>query len=304
MDSCSARNRGFTLSELLISMALVSLMLVAMLGFVFRGQDLATRNEARTKLQNNVRFAVDRLERDLRMIGFGVPEGAQVGGSTSWLPSVFYATNTAIGFRAEADGGWASIVCTPSSSNSSCPRNETYLDLMSYYEGNNCKRPDNDSLKLPVVVSFDGDSWAPATCDSIDSVNDHLTMAANLSNNTFVAGQSNVATIEQVYYRYTSSTQPPYGRLERYVRYANTPNNTFPPTSITWTLIADHITDFWLEYRDAGGNVLTGSPLSAANRAKVASVHILVEGFDSIGPQGLPQSFQAESQVLVRNTFD
>ena len=294
-------NRGFTLSELLISMALVSLMMVGMLTLLFRGQDIATRNESRAKLQNIVRFAVDRLERDLRMIGFGVPEGAQIGGSANWLPSIFYASGSAIGFRADADGSWASVICTPRTANVNCPRNEVYLDSIDYYESNNCRKPDDGSSYLPVVVVLDGGSWESATCSSVDTVDDHLIVTANLDNGTFVAGQSSVVTVEQVYYRYTPSTQPPYGLLERYVRYANSPSNTFPPTSVTWTVIADHLTDFWLEYRDASGSVLTGSPLSAANRANVDSIFMLVEAYDSVGAQGVPLTFEAESQVLLRN---
>ena len=122
-----------------------------------------------------------------------------------------------------------------------------------------------------------------------------------VQNGTFVAGRSAVLTIEQVYYRYTAANKPPYGRLERYVRYANTPDNTFPPTSISWVLIADHLTDFSLEYRNVAGSALTGSPLSAANRDLVRSIFILMEGFDDAGPQGSPRTFQAETQVLVRN---
>ena len=77
-------------------------------------------------------------------------------------------------------------------------------------------------------------------------------------------------TIEQVHLRYVASSQPPYGRIERYVRYANTPSNTFAPNDATWTVIAEHLTDFSLAYENAGGTALTGT-LTASRTARPTS---------------------------------
>ena len=117
----------------------------------------------------------------------------------------------------------------------------------------------------------------------------------------FSAGVSNVYTIEQVYYRYVYSARPPYGRLERYVRYDNTPDDSFPPSSPTWTLIANHLTDFSIEYQTVDGNVLAGNPLSAANRGLVARIVFYLEGFDANGPTVGNRLVQIESAVLIRN---
>lgn len=293
--------RGFSLVELLVALTLLAVLLAAVLGTLVQGRTLASHTDSRSRIQAEARVAMARLERDLRMIGFGVPAGAEIGGSALWTPGIFYASSTGLGFRAEADGGRAAVTCTPKTSNASCPRDEILLDSIAYYDDLNCKRPDDATANLPVVLVHDRDVWEPVTCSGVNTGTDSIDVAPDVTDDTFVAGESEVLTIEQVYYRYVAQSQPPYGRLERHVRYANTPDDTFPPTGITWTVVADHLTDFWLEYRDAGGNAISGSPLSSAQRAQVRRVYFFVEGFDSVGPEAVSQIIQTESEVLVRN---
>ena len=295
------RDRGFSLLELLVAMTVLSLILGAVFTVVLQGKNIAARTESRSRIQDNVRLAMNRLESDLRMVGFGVPAGVEIGGSAVWTPAIFHASSTEIGFRADADGGTASITCTPKASNANCPRDEILLDSIAYYQSLNCKRPDNAAISLPVILVHDRDAWEPVICTGVNTGSGSIDVSSDVSDATFLAGNSDVLTVEQVYYRYVPDSSPPYGRLERYVRYANTPANAFPPVGVTWTVVADHLTDFVLEYRDATGNVLTGSPLSAGDRALVSSVFMFVEGFDTVGPQAIPQILQAESQVLVRN---
>ena len=294
-------DRGFSLLELLVALTVLSLTLGAVFAVMLQGKKIAAHTESRSKIQDNVRQAMNRLEPDLRMVGFGVPDGAEIGGSAVWTPAIFHASSTEIGFRADTDGGRASITCTPKASNPSCPRDDILLDSIAYYQSLNCKRPDNAAINLPVILVHDRDVWEPATCTGVNTGSGSIDVSPDVSDATFRAGESDVLTIEQVYYRYVPVSQPPYGHLERYVRYANTPDNAFPPVGATWTVVADHLTDLSLEYRDAAGNVLTGNPLSAGDRALVSSVFMFIEGFDSVGPQAIPQVLQAESHVLVRN---
>ena len=84
-------------------------------------------------------------------------------------------------------------------------------------------------------------------------------------------------------------------------RYDNQPNNAFPPVGITWSLVANHLTNFSLEYQDAGGATLTGSPLTPSEKASVRKIIVAIEGYDSVGPQGAVQRLRIESEVLVRN---
>ncbi len=293
--------RGFSLLELLVALTLLALLLGAVFTVLMQGKKITTHTESRSKIQGNVRLAMNRLEPDLRMVGFGVPKGAEIGGSVVWTPAIFHASATEIGFRADTDAGRASITCTPKTSNLNCPRDEILLDSIAYYQSLNCKRPDNATIDLPVILVHDRDVWESATCTGVNTGNGSIDVSPNVTDAAFRAGESDVLTIEQVYYRYVTGSSPPYGHLERYVRYANTPDGAFPPVGATWTVVADHLTDFSLEYRDAAGNVLAGNPLSAANRALVSGVFMFIEGFDSVGPQAIPQVLQAETQVLVRN---
>ena len=294
-------SKGFTLVELVLATALLSVILITAFTVALQGQDIAVQTESRSNVYTNVRLAMDRLERELRMVGFGVPAGAEIGGNTLWTPAIFHASSTEIGFRGDTDGGRASITCTPRTGNANCPRDEILLESIAYYDALNCKRPDDDGIPLPVVLVLDRNAWEPATCTGVNDESGSIDVSANVSNSTFRAGVSDVLTIEQVYYRYVADLARPYGRLERSVRYANTPDDVFPVVGATWAVVADHLTDFALEYRDAAGNVLAGNPLSADDRALVSTVFMYVEGFDSVGPQEITQILQAESQVLVRN---
>ena len=293
--------RGFSLIEFLVATTTLLLILSAVFTVLYQGQSIRARAESRSKIHANVRLAMDRLERDLRMVGFGVPAGVEIGATAVWAPAIFHAAPTEIGFRADVDGGSASITCTPKTSNSDCPRTAILLDSLDYYQSVNCKRPDNEFMNLPVVVVLDRDAWQRATCIGFDTTKGSIDVSPAVPSDTFRAGQSAVVTIEQVYYRYVVGSQPSYGRLERYVRYANTPSADFPPDGAQWAVVADHLTDFSFEYRDAAGNTLVGNPLSADNRALVSSVFMFIEGYDSVGPQQIAQLLQAESQVLVRN---
>ena len=287
--------------ELLVALTVLGLALGAVFTVLLQGKRIATLTESRSKIQGNVRLAMNWLEPDLRMVGFGVPGGAEIGGTAVWMPAIFHASSTEIGFRADADASRASITCTPKASNLSCPRDEILLDSIAYYQALNCKRPDNATIDLPVILVHDRDAWERVTCTGVNAGSGSIDVSPDVNDATFRAGKSDVLTIEQVYYRYVPGSQPPYGRLEHHVRYANTPDSAFPPVGAAWTVVADHLTDFSLEYRDAAGNVLMGNPLSAGDRALVSSVFMFIEGFDSVGPQAIPQVLQAESQILLRN---
>ena len=80
---------------------------------VSRGNAIGGHIQSSAKIQSNVRLAMDKIDRDLRMVGFGVPGGPQISASAEWTPAIFYASATAIGFRADIDGGYAEVICTP-----------------------------------------------------------------------------------------------------------------------------------------------------------------------------------------------
>lgn len=292
--------RGLTLVELLVAMTVLLFLLLAVLGAYDQGRTIQTHVDSSLKIQNNVRLALDRVERDLRMIGFGVPAGSQIGASAVWTPAVFYASATGIGFRAEIDGGHAEIICTPSLSNTDCPLTKLRLDSIAYYKGLSCNRPDGASGDLELVAVLGGADWSPVTCSGSSDADSSITVST-LLNGIFTAGASEAATIEQVYYRYVAGSAPTYGTLVRQVRYDNTPSNSFPPSGLASTVVARNLTDFWIEYYDASGTQLTGTTLNATQRAAIRSMAVFMEGYDRVGPAGHPQLIRMRSEVLVRN---
>jgi prepilin-type N-terminal cleavage/methylation domain-containing protein len=296
----TSRRRGFTLVELLVSMAIAALVLASVLTVYVQVNSLKGRVRASVKIQSNVRLAMDRLARDLRLVGFAVPAGIQVGGTAVWTPTIFHASQTEIGYRADVDGGFAEIVCTPDALNTNCLLDKLRLDTIRYYQTLNCVPPDGASGGLRLVASLDRDAWEPLDCSGYATADGSISVSA-VTNATFTAGISHVATIEQVYYRYVPGGQPPYGTVVRHVRHDNAPSSSFPPISVTWTTVADHLTDFWIEYRDETGTALTTFPLSAADRAAVRTIVLFMEGYDQVGQEGQPQLVQARSEILVRN---
>ena len=158
------REHGFTLVEILVSMTIMLFILLAVLGVYSQGSALKNHVEGSVKIQNNVRVAMDRIERDMRMIGYGVPNGQEIGKTTIWTPVVFYASPVAIGFRAEIDGGRAEIVCTPKSTNSDCPTTKLRLGSIEYYEDLDCSPPDGQPGDLKLLAVLDGSEWSPISC--------------------------------------------------------------------------------------------------------------------------------------------
>jgi hypothetical protein len=284
--------------EVLIATALSLLLMIGLLAAYSHATAIKSNVQGTVMIQDNVRLTMDKLTRDLRMAGFGVPEGVQIGGSAAWAPAVFYANQTQIGYRADIDGGSAEIVCTPRSASSDCPLNKLRLDSIRYFQDRNCNAPGGGAMRL--VSSVDRRAWEPVTCSGYN-VGDSAILVSSVTDSTFRAGESQVATIEQVYYRYLPSSQPPYGRLVRYVRFDNTPSDTYPPTGVTWTTVAHHLTDFWLEYRNPIGTTLSSFPLSSTDRRRVRKIVVFVEGYDRVGPQGQAQLVQARSEILLRN---
>lgn len=294
------RDRGLTVVELLVSVALMLFVILAVMGAYSQGSALKAHVEGSARIQNNVRLAMDRLERDLRMIGYGVPDGEEIGSTTVWTPAIFYASSSAIGFRAEIDSGRAEIVCTPKSSNADCPRTKLRLDTIDYYQNLNCDRPDGASGDLRLLAVLEGDEWSSVTCSAYSTSDNSITVPA-VTNNKFLGGSSEVVTVEQVYLRYAAKGSPPWGTLTRQVRYDYAPSNTFPPTGLASSTVGRNLTDFWLEYYDASGSQLTGSTLNATQRAAISTIVVFMEGYDRVGPDGHPQLIQMRSEVLVRN---
>ncbi|MCP3980192.1 MAG: hypothetical protein GY716_12880 [bacterium] len=291
---------GFSLIEMLVAMSLTVVMFLAVMLAYDEARKLDTIVNADVTVQGNLRLAMDRVERDLRMIGFGVPTGERIGGTSVWTPSIFHATPTQIGFRSEIDGGYAEVTCTPALLNTDCPLNRLRLDSVSYYASVGCGALGGGSGGTAMVVISEDEEWLPITCSAVNQAQAYLT-TSTMPSATFAAGSAKAVTLEQVYYTYTASSQSPYGTVTKSTRYANTPSSTFPPTGAQWTTIGSQLTDFWLEYHDEAGAVLSGNPLSATQREQVRSIVIFMQGYEQVNAQGDGRVIELRSEILRRN---
>jgi type IV pilus assembly protein PilW len=76
---------GFTLIELMISLAIFGLLSLGAFSVLSSGQRTAVQNDQTVQVQQNVRLAMDLISRDLRMAGYGNPAANSLGGCTNHL---------------------------------------------------------------------------------------------------------------------------------------------------------------------------------------------------------------------------
>ncbi len=71
---------GFTLIELMVSLAIFSVVSLAAFSVLSSSQKTAVINDQTVQVQRNVRLAVDLISRDLRMTGYGNPAAGALAG--------------------------------------------------------------------------------------------------------------------------------------------------------------------------------------------------------------------------------
>src|SRR5215208_5991362 len=87
-----ARRRAFTLAEMMIAITLMLLVFAVAVPF-FRTQARAVENASgRSEARQNVRYAINAIDRDLRVAGVGVVDAQ---------PMLVYASPTAVTFNAD-----------------------------------------------------------------------------------------------------------------------------------------------------------------------------------------------------------
>jgi|GEM_PF-1815224 len=95
--------RGFTLIEMLVSVAIFGFIMIGIYYFFDSGRWLYLHSEKRANMQENGRLVMEGMEREMRMIGLGIPNGTEINTNVSFNPPVIYGTINTIGFRGDVD---------------------------------------------------------------------------------------------------------------------------------------------------------------------------------------------------------
>ena len=95
------KQNGFTMIEMLVSVVIFGFIVIGIYYFFDSGRWLYLHSEKRSNLQENGRLAIEGMEREMRMIGLGIPNGTQINSNLTWNPPVIYGTVNTIGFRGD-----------------------------------------------------------------------------------------------------------------------------------------------------------------------------------------------------------
>jgi prepilin-type N-terminal cleavage/methylation domain-containing protein len=211
--------RGFTLVEILVSLVIFMLVMIAVYALFDGGQWIYLHGERRTKIQEIARLALEQMERDIRMCGFGVPKGPQFGGTTTWTPAIFLTTTSKLWFRGDLDNRHSMLT-----QNASVGATTLSVELPSHV----CPTP-GTSL---VLLVEDNRKWQPMTCTSANDLTDTMGIDASPSTGS-VACESEkceIFTPDHIFYKLSDDADNngvcdlstvPFCSIERAVRLGN-----------------------------------------------------------------------------------
>lgn len=146
------RTRGFTLIELMIAMAILLLVVVYLTEMLTRQSRAYTVVDQVTEAQQNLRAIADLLERELRVSGFLVPEGAAVCGvdQTNGSDVLFVSDSDALdpgnenqlGIGASILGGF-----NGTGGNEALTLDDAVIDGLAFYDTDGDGNADSDFLE-------------------------------------------------------------------------------------------------------------------------------------------------------------
>jgi prepilin-type N-terminal cleavage/methylation domain-containing protein len=105
----AGRQGGFSLVEILVVMAIMGVVTMAVYSLYQTNQKTATTQDNVVELQQNLRIALDRMERDIRMAGFMVPSSTTPL-SAATATSLTLQTASAVGRIARVAANFSSPV--------------------------------------------------------------------------------------------------------------------------------------------------------------------------------------------------
>ncbi|MCI0417296.1 prepilin-type N-terminal cleavage/methylation domain-containing protein [bacterium] len=289
--------KGFTLLELLISVVLVVLVILSASMLFTQAQWYHLSAEKRSDTQNHARVVIENMERDLRMIGYGVPTGSDVGGATTYTETwdaIIAATSTSISFTADIDSGNTILTADAAST----AADEISVENATYYS-------DVAANPLEIILVNNGKQWADLTINGISG--NILSASANIpSPTTFSSNKSEVFTLERVFYRMTGDadnngicdTGYPFCTVERQEFITNDPTEETAVTGL-WQTLGENVYSLNLEYQDGNGG--TFNPPAAGDLPNIEKIVITLVCRNRWLRIGDYQSVTLTSNVLIRN---
>jgi len=299
---------GFTLVELLVSVLLFSLVVLAIYYFFDKGSWLYLHSEKRSNIQQNARVIMEQMERDFRMIGAGVPKGTNPAG-LSWTPDVFLASSYHIGFTSDIDNGTHGLTEDVGEMDNAHIFVGNDSDYFMDLDANN---DDTLDTQLAIVVVNNRRSWEDLIAQGLDSNDQALVTTADVQNpSNFPADRSTVQTLERIFYRMVTQagvedndgvcTEPyPFCSIQRQEYHTNDPTETDPETEsegADWITIGTNATFLKFEYYHADGILVD----ELVNPGGIDQIRITLKCSDRTRTVGQYQYAILESRVLIRN---
>jgi prepilin-type N-terminal cleavage/methylation domain-containing protein len=270
--------KGFTLIEMLVSILIFSAIMIAVFYFFDRGQWLYLQSDRKSNIQANARLTMEALERDLRMIGYGVPTGGKSGATaTRWTPVIFLAGQNQISFRADIDNGSAYLTQNATGTRFNV---DPVSDVLKYQAGTN------------VILVTRRRTWFDSVSTAINTGTGEVTISNTLPA-AFPSSSSKAYTMEEVYWRFVAGSKT----VQRQENQVRLPTGT---AAGTWETVATEVELLQFEYF-SGTTPLTSLPLSAGNSNNVNRIVITLVGKDRTDKAGEYQTTTLKSEIRVRN---
>jgi prepilin-type N-terminal cleavage/methylation domain-containing protein len=239
------KQAGFSLIELLVTIMIFVIVMLAVLSLFDQGQWFYLHSSKKANAQEKVRGALEQLERDLRMAGFGVPTSSMFGGTTTWNPPIFIATPGRIYFRADIDNRHSYVSRDVVAASRTLDVQDAELL---------CPSPGTTQI----ILTNNLRKWQPLTCTDFDSVAGTIDVDADAV--ACEAKDCEVYTPDHVFYRLnpdanddgvcdnTAPADYPFCDIQRAVKSGNDPTTNSAVAEADWETLATNILTFKLEY--------------------------------------------------------
>ena len=282
--------RGFSLLEMLVTVLIFSIVVVAIYGLFDQGQWLYMQTEKKANIQDMSRNAIEGLERELRMAGSGVPGGGQIVGGAIWTPYVFNNGLGEIFFRADIDSGNTMLRTDEPGDNNIDVHDASVV----------C--PGAGESNVPGVLVKDLKGWDPVVCSSFTG-----NMMAIDSAEACTSAECEVYTPEHIYYRLAgdadadglcdnvASADYPFCTLERAEIRQNTPTAAVPADDQFYP-VATNVIQIAFEYFDADGD-------PTPNAFAIGQIRVSLRTRERSQRVGIYQDINLATVVKLRRLF-